>query len=58
MAMSGNRTQAALKTPLHKIGELPAEIFVSCLAVVPALLRDACLSKWSAQLNTKAHTKH
>ncbi|NMZ71362.1 hypothetical protein SAMN05216370_0127 [Pseudomonas peli] len=56
--MADARTQAALKTPLSKLGELPPEVFLSCLAAIPALLQDACLSKWSAQLNTKHQTKH
>lgn len=42
----------ARRTPLHKIGELPPDLFLSCIAGV-ATQSDLLISKWSSQLSSK-----
>lgn len=50
--------QAGLKTPLRKIGELPPELFLSCIAGMPDFLRAQLVAKWSRQLSSKKQTCH
>lgn len=45
--------EAARRTPLHKIGELPPDLFLGCIAGVSPAQSDLLISKWSSQLSTK-----
>jgi len=43
----------ARRTPLHKIGELPPDLFLGCISGVPSGLSALLIDKWSAQLSPK-----
>ncbi|MNR49078.1 hypothetical protein D3C85_1684050 [compost metagenome] len=45
----------ARRTPLHKIGELPPDLFLGCISGVPSGLSALLIDKWSAQLSPKKH---
>lgn len=42
--------RAGLDTPLCNIGELPCDVFLECLALVPAHSRDRIVKRWSERL--------
>ena len=42
---------AGLQTPLSKLGDLPCEVFLGCLALVPARSRERLLRSWSESLS-------
>lgn len=54
--LKSQRLQAGLNTPLQKLGELPPQIFLSCLEGVPVGLRDVLVEKWSSQLRVKVQS--
>lgn len=39
-----------LSLPLNRIGEIPSDVFLGCVACAPASVRERLIRVWSAQL--------
>ena len=50
VASSDFAVQKSLCLPLGRIGEIPCDVFLGCIAFAPESVRDQLIRAWSSQL--------